>query len=81
MFTAVLVFASPAGKTMASQVSENQTQSIAENVNNIHNFHPSLLNRNMAALQIYLRLIIFAMGAGGLVLIGRRKGKKKDDEA
>ncbi|MFR5702690.1 MAG: hypothetical protein ACLUD0_13025 [Eubacterium ramulus] len=33
MFTAVLVFASPAGKTMASQVSENQTQSIAENVN------------------------------------------------
>ena len=33
MFTAVLVFASPAGKTMASQVSENQTQSIAEDVN------------------------------------------------
>ena len=33
MFTAVLVFASSAGKTMASQVSENQTQSIAEAVN------------------------------------------------
>lgn len=33
MFTAVLVFASPAGKTMASQVSENQTQSISEDMN------------------------------------------------
>lgn len=33
MFTAVLVFASPAGKTMASQVSENQTKSISEDMN------------------------------------------------
>ena len=29
----------------------------------------------------YVLATIFAMGAGGLVLIGRRKGKKKDDEA
>lgn len=33
MFTAVLVFASPAGKTMASQVSENQTQNTTEDMN------------------------------------------------
>ena len=29
----------------------------------------------------YVLATIFAIGAGGLVLIGRRKGKKKDDEA
>ena len=33
MFTAVLVFASSAGKTMASQVSENQTKSISVDMN------------------------------------------------
>ena len=33
MFTAVLVFASPAGKTMASQVLENQMHNSTENMN------------------------------------------------